>query len=176
MEVERNPGRSAGGFQIAEKNVNRGLLRGLLAGALLLAGAGLAEARDFSTPEEALDYIYQSYGPESWPEQADVFSSGLMELVTADEDRTPEGEIGALDFDPFTASQDPQPDNVRYGAVRDEGETVVIPVTFTNGGDQEYALDYTLVQEDDGWRVDDIQMPGEYGWSLRELLLEGEAG
>lgn len=140
----------------------------------LLLPLAPAVAGAYPTPEAALDYIYKSYGPESWPEREEVLSDGLMELIRADEARTPEGEIGALDFDPFTDSQDPQPGNVRYTAPEPDGEgRVLVHVTFTNGGDQEYGLDYTLVKEAEGWKVDEITSSNnDFTWSLRGILEE----
>ncbi|GGF15415.1 hypothetical protein GCM10011321_04130 [Youhaiella tibetensis] len=151
----------------------RGLWGGLLAVLMVVAGAGVAHAGGFKTPEAALRHIYEAYGPDSWPKREDVFSTGLMELVRAEEARTPPGEIGNLDFDPFSDSQDPQPHDVHFGKAKSKGGVVVIPVTFVNADAQrETVLSYTLVEESDGWRVDDIEARGDYPWGLREILTE----
>jgi hypothetical protein len=146
------------------------LIAGFIAASLLPVPA-MAQTFDSSTA--LLQYIYDGYdqgryeGPDS-----PLYSQGIKALIAADAARTPDGDVGALDFDPFTNSQDPQPSNVRVGApVETNGQTTQ-DVTLDNGGG-DMTLHFALVKEADGWKIDDVWMDGEEGldgWRLSEIL------
>jgi hypothetical protein len=78
----------------------------------------------------------------------------------------PEDEAPDIDGDPFTDSQE-YPARFAVGAAAEEGGFARVPVRFADGW-REYTLEYRLVQEDGGWRLDDVT--DGTGASLRALL------
>jgi len=146
------------------------LIAGLVS-AVLMAAPTMAQT--FDTTTGLLEYIYDGYAQGRYEGQdSALYSKGIKALIAADAARTPEGEVGALDFDPFTNSQDPQPQNVRIGSPVEMDGHVEQDVTFDNGGG-DMTLHFTLVKEADGWKVDDVAMDGEddlEGWRLSEML------
>jgi hypothetical protein len=87
------------------------------------------------------------------------------------------GEVGALNFDPLFASQDPQPKNFVIGEPGLGGDKkfgpedeAVVQVTFIDG-EQEVMISFRLVQgADKQWRIDDIRYPSINDLLLREIL------
>lgn len=102
------------------------------------------------------------------------FSAALVKLWAAAEKRAKarDDELGPIDFDPFTASQDPQLKGFKI-----EKLDAVPPVTklrvVLSGGYETPAdgtLVFDLVQEK-GWKIDDIQgSTGGDRWSLKDIL------
>ncbi len=97
------------------------------------------------------------------------FSDHLNEMLQTDLDNTPDGEVGAIDFDPVIAGQDGEADNVKIGQPILLDDRAELEVQFRNG--EEVTLYYTLVKEHGGWKVEDIaNQQGEEPWSLSALL------
>ncbi|MDO1584673.1 DUF3828 domain-containing protein [Rhizobium oryzicola] len=141
---------------------------------LIVAATALtAQAETFKTPQALMKALY-AFNPDTAPQDRPTpytpfFSRALIALFQADRDRTPEGEIGAIDFDPVINGQDGRARNLTLTEPVIKGNTAKLQASFTNG--KRMVLHYTLVQEQGGWKVDDIADPkAEYPWSLRELL------
>ena len=147
-------------------------------GALLIcfiapnAGAqNLASARIF------LSKLYDSYEhpvcadcPNVFGKEAShVFSPSLLKLIRKDEAKTPKGEVGALDWDPICACQDPDGLHVlslsvlASGASRAKADVVV---SFSDKSKRIVHL--ALLQTPRGWRVDDAST--DNGTNIRKLL------
>ena len=62
-------------------------------------------------------------------------------------------EVCGMDFDPITCSQDSSP-NYLYHTILDLGPKVVIEYAWPN--ENKSAAVYTLVKQQDGWRIDGI--------------------
>jgi hypothetical protein len=145
----------------------------LLSLVLLTLSAVGAMADTFKTPQALLQALY-AYDIEQAPNDAPTlympfFSKGLIAAFQADRDRTPEGEMGALGFDPVISGQDGAASNLKIGTPAVTGDTAQVTVTFRNG--EKVTLIYSLVREKGSWKVDDIAEPkAEYPWSLRKLL------
>ena len=145
--------------------------------ALLLAclAALPLRAADHKTPEALIAALY-SYDttqtdPDALSLYAPFFSKSLLALFQKDRDSTPEGDMGALDFDPVIAGQDGAASNVTTGVPIVIDDTAELEVDFTNG--VPVRLYYTLVREEGGWKVNDIaNQQGEYPWGLRAILGE----
>jgi hypothetical protein len=98
-----------------------------------------------------------------------LLSDHLNEMLQTDLDNTPDGEVGAIDFDPVIAGQDGEADNVKIGQPILLDDRAELEVQFRNG--EEVTLYYTLVKEHGGWKVEDIaNQQGEEPWSLSALL------
>lgn len=145
----------------------------LLTAFAIVALAFGANAATYKTPQALIKAIYAYDINESDPTAPSpysvFFSKGLNALFQKDRDNTPDGEVGAIDFDPVISGQDGAAENVMPGAPIIIDDRAELEVTFTNG--EPVTLYYTLVKEKGGWKVDDIaNQQGEYPWSLRELL------
>lgn len=134
-----------------------------------------AQAQSFDTPESLIEALYAYDTAETEADAPSPYSPflsrGLNRLLQADRDATPEGELGALDFDPVINGQDGAAEDIELSPPIVFDDIAELEVSFTNG--EPVTLYYTLVRERGSWRVDDIaQQQGEYPWSLRALLGE----
>lgn len=145
-------------------------LKSLFAG-LAFALAATLPALAFDTPRALIEAVYAPYLSDQIPDDESAWrSAGLNALYKADEDRTPEGEMGALDFDPYVDGQDFQLADLVIDEPAIEGDKATVKVTFTNMGEPREML-YSLVLEADGWKVDDLEsLSGEYPYRLSEIL------
>jgi hypothetical protein len=142
-----------------------------LALSALIATPVLAES--YKTPKALLRALY-SFNTETASDDAPspysvFFSDHLNEMLQADRDNTPDGEVGAIDFDPVIAGQDGEPSGLKIGQPILLDDRAELEVQFRNG--EEVTLYYTLVKEHGGWKVEDIaNQQGEEPWSLSALL------
>jgi hypothetical protein len=147
------------------------------AAGLFLAFTGLAAAQPFDTPEGLIEAFYAPYFSQEFAEDDEILrSAALQALYDADAEATPEGEIGALSFDPYISGQDWDLSDFEIGAAEIAGETATLEVSFENFGEPS-VLTYDLVVEDGGWRIDDVLATtptGEY--RLSEIFLEAQYG
>jgi hypothetical protein len=107
--------------------------------------------------------------------KARYLSKSLVELWAKADAHTPKGDVGPVDFDPVTNSQDP---DVKSFKEKREADTALIAVTIT--GHQtpprkpaDQVLRYEFVREVAGWKIDDIKgaSDGE-PWSIRVMLTD----
>ncbi|MGJ5020104.1 DUF3828 domain-containing protein [Bradyrhizobium sp. SZCCHNS3002] len=92
--------------------------------------------------------------------------------------RTPKGEVGAIDFDPVTNSQDPDVASFKVTPEMQDGDkaTVAVSIRGHRTERKEQADDiirYDLVREAGQWKIDDIRgaVDGK-PWSIRAMLAE----
>lgn len=145
----------------------------VLAAIVLLAGAVPAWA--FDTPEALLKafyahYLVKDFDWNSFDETA-FRSKRLNELYARDEaDSERIGGVARLDFDPYINGQDYEVTKLAIGKAATKGKSATAEVTFRNFDDAE-TLTYTLVDEGDGWVIDDVRSTGAgEKYSLRALL------
>lgn len=117
-----------------------------------------------------------SGGQAYWVEPKDRakwFSSALVKLWSDAETRAKSrgDEMGPIDFDPFTNSQDPQVKSFELEKLDAVPPVTKLRVTLSgNYEDGNGILVFDLVQEK-GWKIDDIQgSSGGDRWSLKEIL------
>ena len=127
-----------------------------VAATAFLALTGVSFAQSFDTPEALLEAFYAPYLQGDVPEYDDslFFSTRLQGLYQHDAEITPEGEMGAIEFDPFVDGQDYEITDLAVGTPAVTGDTATVDVSFKNFGTDE-TLTYDLVQED-GWKIDDV--------------------
>jgi hypothetical protein len=134
----------------------------------LFFAAGMASAAwaaDFSTPKELLKAVYADADGATYdfPYQP-YLSKHLLGLFQAERAASPD-EPSNLDWDPVIAGQDGAATNLKIGKPRISGDRATVSVHFTNG--DAVSLIYSLVDEDGGWKVDDIeQQGGENPWKV----------
>ena len=147
-----------------------------LAAALFLALTGLAAAQTYDTPESLLEAFYAPYFSGSFPEDESQFrSAALQGLYDADAELTPEGEMGAISFDPYIDGQDYDVTDFEIGTPDIADEQASVDVTFSNFGEPR-ALTYDLVLEGGGWKIDDVVSTNpDNPYRLSEIFAEAAA-
>jgi hypothetical protein len=126
-----------------------------LAAGLFLSLTALAAAQSFDTPEALLEAFYAPYLNDEIPEDDAQFrSEALQTLYDRDAEITPEGEMGALGFDPYIDGQDFGLTEFEIGEPQIEGDSAIVDVSFNNF-DELRSLTYELVNED-GWKIEDV--------------------
>jgi len=123
---------------------------------LFLALTSLAAAQTYADPSELLEAFYAPYFSGDFPEDESQFRSAeLQALYDRDAEITPEGEMGALGFDPFIDGQDYELTEFEIGAAGIAGDYASADVTFKNFGEPR-SLMFEMVREDGGWKIDDV--------------------
>ena len=142
-----------------------------LAASLFVGLTGLAVAQPYETPQALLEAFYQPYLDGAFPEDEAAFQSvALQGLYAHDAEITPEGEMGAIEFDPYINGQDYDISNLVIGTPEVSGDQTTVVVSFDNF-DQPTTLSYDLVLEDDGWKIDDVASDeGEYPYRLSAIF------
>ncbi|WP_160297825.1 DUF3828 domain-containing protein [Devosia chinhatensis] len=142
-----------------------------LAAGCVLAMSSLAWAQGYDSPEALLEAFYEPYFTDDFVDDESLFRSArLNALYEADAESTPEGEMGALSFDPYIDGQDYQLSNLEIGEAEVDGDSAVVDVSFENF-DRPTFLTYELVLEDDGWKIDDVvSEEGEYPYRLSDIF------
>ncbi|MET3924768.1 DUF3828 domain-containing protein [Devosia sp. 2618] len=127
-----------------------------IATGLFLAFASTSFAQPFSDPYDLLEAFYQPYFDGEFPaDESEFRSSDLQALYDRDAEITPEGEMGALGFDPYVDGQDYELTDFEIGAPGIAGDYASSTVTFKNFGEPR-SLTFEMVREDGGWKIDDV--------------------
>ena len=110
--------------------------------------------------------------------KAKYLSKSLIALWTIADARTPKGDVGPIDFDPVTNSQEPDVKSFTVTPEKLDAGAAVIAVTITgNNAPRANAADarirYDFVRDGGHWKIDDIR-GAEDGkpWSIRNMLSE----
>jgi Protein of unknown function (DUF3828) len=110
--------------------------------------------------------------------KAKYLSKSLIELWAKADANTPKGDVGPIDFDPVTNSQDPDVKSFKVVAEKRDNDTAVIAVTIAGRGATRpksgyNVIRYHFVRDDGQWKIDDISgaSDGE-DWSIRDILLD----
>ncbi len=110
------------------------LILGLALSALI---ASPVFAATYKTPKALLQALY-AFDTDTASDDAPspysaFFSDHLNEMLRADIDNTPDGEVGAIDFDPVIAGQDGEADNLKIGQSILLDDRAELEVQFRNG-------------------------------------------
>jgi len=110
--------------------------------------------------------------------KAKYLSKALAALWAKADAHTPKGDVGPVDFDPVTNSQEPDVKSYNVVAEKLEGDKAAIAVTISGrGAPREKPIDntihYLFVRDDGIWKIDDIAgaSDGE-PWSIRAMLAD----
>ena len=113
--------------------------------------------------------------------KAKYLSKSLITLWAKADAHTPKGDVGPVDFDPVTNSQDPDVKSFKVTADKLEADKAAVAVTMTGRSPRKSPADdvvhYDFVREAGGWKIDDIKgsADGE-AWSIRGMLEESLKG
>ncbi len=146
--------------------------------ALHMAAPALAAE---ATPEAVVQQIYSGKTPttrgldiiDNKKLRAKFLSKDLAAAVKKDIDQAAKSnDVGALDFDPVSDSQDPMIKDLKIEPLSVQGDKAQVKVSFNTYDPQRDELLYDLVKEGGQWHVYDISKKGsaEDAWSLRALL------
>jgi len=109
--------------------------------------------------------------------KAKYLSKSLVALWAKADAHTPKGDVGPVDFDPVTNSQEPDVKSFKVDAEKMEADKATIAVTITGHRNDRKPADlivrYDFVREAGSWRIDDITgaSDGE-AWSIRKMLTD----
>lgn len=110
--------------------------------------------------------------------KAKYLSKSLIKLWADADAHTPKGDVGPVDFDPVTNSQDPDVKSFKVDTEKLETDKAVIAVTITGhrappAKRADQVIRYNFVREGGQWKIDDISgaSDGE-AWSIRGMLSE----
>lgn len=134
---------------------------GVLAVALLLIAPAAAQTQ---APAEIVAGLYAAAEPRP------VYSRRLQALFDADEDRTAEGDVGALDFDWITGGQDvPRLAGLAIETTAQTASAATVEATFTNYGEARVRT-FSFILEDGAWAIDDVDLAEPEKTSLSAIL------
>ena len=102
-------------------------------------------------------------------------SNSLVALWAKADAHTPKGDVGPIDFDPVTNSQEPDLKSFTVTAEKSEPDKATIAVIFTSHQTTRKAIDqtvrYDFVRDANHWKIDDIGSATDgQPWSIREML------
>jgi hypothetical protein len=110
--------------------------------------------------------------------KARYLSKALVALWAKADAHTPKGDVGPIDFDPVTNSQEPDIKSFSVVAEKLEADKAVISVTIAGRGKPrekpaDNTIRYNFVRDDEQWKIDDISGAGDgEPWSIRGMLAE----
>lgn len=166
------------------------LTRRTLVAASLLAGLSpaLAQTSAPGDPVAILTAIYiraakgkgdggGAFVIENKAAKGKYFSKALVALWARADAHTPKGDVGPVDFDPVTNSQEPDVKSFKVDAEKMEADKATVAVTITGHRNDRKPADqivrYDFVREANSWKIDDIRgaSDGE-AWSIRKILTD----
>jgi hypothetical protein len=110
--------------------------------------------------------------------KAKYLSKSLAELWAKADAHTSKGDVGPVDFDPVTNSQEPNVKSFKAVAEKLEADDAKIAVTIAGRGaprpkSVDNIIRYNFVRDDGRWKIDDISgaSDGEV-WSIRAMLAD----
>src|SRR5215469_16553810 len=108
--------------------------------------------------------------------KAKYLSKSLIALWAKADAHTPKGDVGPIEFDPVSNSQDPDIKSFKVNAEKLEADKATVAATMVSGHGPRKTSDddtvrYDFVREGNAWKIDDIKgkSDGE-PWSVRDML------
>lgn len=104
-------------------------------------------------------------------------SKSLVALWAKADAHTPKGDVGPVDFDPVTNSQEPDVKSFKVDQEKLEADKASLSVTITGHRNDRKPADlvvrYEFVREANSWRIDDIKGSSDgQPWSIRKMLTD----
>ncbi|ABE39992.1 conserved hypothetical protein [Rhodopseudomonas palustris BisB5] len=109
--------------------------------------------------------------------RAKYLSKAFAALWTKAEAKTPKGDVGPIDFDPVSNSQDPDIKSfaIKVETQNESSATLAVALIGSQPRTQpnDSVIRYDFVRDGGHWRIDDIRgaVDGE-PWSIRKLLAD----
>ena len=161
------------------------------AGLLLLAGAVSPDARAAppvgDDPLAIVNAIYAraakgkgdgggAFIIENKAAKAKYLSRSLADLWAKADAHTPKGDVGPVDFDPVTNSQEPDVKSFKAVAEKREPEKATVAVSLTGRSAKppkpaDRTVRFDFVRDAGQWKIDDIRSASDGDpWSIRSML------
>jgi hypothetical protein len=108
--------------------------------------------------------------------KAKYLSKSLVALWAKADAHTPKGDVGPIDFDPVTNSQEPDVKSFKVATEKQEGDKATVAVTIEGRNEParkaaDRTIHYELVRKDAEWKIDDIKSASDgEPWSIRTML------
>lgn len=153
--------------------------------ALTVPAAALAQApkQKSGDPAALLTRLYKAAAKDNAggafvnnaKERAKYLSTSFAALWTKAEAKVPDGEIGPIDFDPVSNSQDPDIKSFVIKTEQQDDMRATLAVALIGSQRRKVGADsvirYDLVRDGASWRIDDIRGSVEgQPWSVRQML------
>jgi hypothetical protein len=159
-------------------------IAGLLAGAIVRPS--IAEPVSPGDPAAIITAIYTrvakgkgggGFVTENKAAKTKYLSKELIALWAKADAHTPKGDIGPVDFDPVTNSQESDVKSFKVVTEKLEADKAAIAVTIIGTRPRAKAADqtvhYDFVRDGDKWKIDDIKGSDDgTAWSIRGMLQE----
>lgn len=108
--------------------------------------------------------------------KAKYLSKALVALWAKADAHTPKGDVGPIDFDPVTNSQEPDVKSFKVATEKQEADKATLAVTIEGRnaptrqpGDR--TIRYEFAREGAEWKIDDIKSASDgEPWSIRAML------
>ena len=108
--------------------------------------------------------------------KAKYLSKALVALWAKADAHTPKGDVGPVDFDPVTNSQEPDVKSFKVAPEKQEADKATLAVTIEGHNaparkPADRTMRYEFVRDSTAWKIDDIKgaSDGE-PWSIRAML------
>jgi hypothetical protein len=108
--------------------------------------------------------------------KAKYLSKALVALWAKADAHTPKGDVGPVDFDPVTNSQEPDVKSFKVAPEKQEADKATLAVTIEGRNaparkPADRTIRYEFVRDGTVWKIDDIKgaSDGE-PWSIRDML------
>ena len=105
-------------------------------------------------------------------------SKSLVALWAKADAHTPKGDVGPVDFDPVTNSQEPDVKSFRVAPEKQEADKATLAVTIEGRNaparkPADRTIRYQFVRDGAEWKIDDIRGAGDGApWSIRDMLTD----
>lgn len=110
--------------------------------------------------------------------KAKYLSKSLIALWAKADAHTPKGDVGPVDFDPVSNSQDPDIKSFKVETEKLDADKALIAVTIDGHRDDrekpaDKTIRYAFVREGTSWKIDDIKGAADGSpWSIRDMLTD----
>lgn len=123
----------------------------------------LFAADKVAAPEALVAKLYKAHDAEKSPFFQDkdralvdhYFTKELADFLWNDAKES-KGEVGVIDFDPLYNAQDTEIKNFAVNKAKVDGAKATVVASFVNF-DQKTRITFKLLQQDDAWKISDIQ-------------------
>lgn len=108
--------------------------------------------------------------------KAKYLSKSLVALWAKADAHTPKGDVGPVDFDPVTNSQEPDVKSFRVAPEKQEADKATLAVTIEGRNTParkaaDRTIRYEFVRDGTEWKIDDIKSASDgEPWSIRAML------
>jgi hypothetical protein len=120
-------------------------------------------------PLAMIKTIYKKFEAAAPEPEQDIYSRRLQRLIDADRKSTPDGDVGALDFDVFVNGNNWELANVRVELLSRDATRAQVRSTFESFKKPQEIL-FSFVREGGHWRIDEIQSLKSIRWTMSKIL------